>query len=240
MSPKTNIKCICWLIKWLWWSRCIGATKKKIKILTVHFSRMHHNAVHTFLSWSFVNCFVRIFINEILCAFFMILVLKWNSIHPSILLALQPWVSLGLLDNQSPLLPILRLLCPLSYLHCPQICYNIQFPGLFRQQWFPILPRLVVRFLDRLIFYGVGLLAPRPTPNLEDQGIPFRQGVVTLDLSGMGGPTSSICYCQHSSQDHVTTQAPPLRQIRNTFDGEWNSISTLFRNFWCSACFRFI
>jgi len=39
-----------------------------------------------------------------------------NIVHPSILLALQPWVSLGLLDNQSPLLPILRLLCPLSYL----------------------------------------------------------------------------------------------------------------------------
>ena len=36
--------------------------------------------------------------------------------------------------------------------------------------------------------------------------------VITLDLSGMGGPTSSICYCQHSSQDHVTTQAPPLHQ----------------------------
>jgi len=33
----------------------------------------------------------------------------------------------------------------------------------------------------------------------------------------MGGPTSSICYRQHSSQDHVTTQAPPLRQSRDTF-----------------------
>jgi hypothetical protein len=28
----------------------------------------------------------------------------------------------------------------------------------------------------------------------------------------MGGPTSSISYRQHSSWDHVTTQAPPLRQ----------------------------
>ena len=37
-----------------------------------------------------------------------------ENVNPSILLALQPWVSLGLLDNQSPLLPILRLLCPLS------------------------------------------------------------------------------------------------------------------------------
>ena len=42
---------------------------------------------------------------------------------------------------------------------------------------------------------------------------------ITLDLSGMGSPTSSICYRQHSSQDHVTTQAPPLRQSRDTFRG---------------------
>jgi hypothetical protein len=28
----------------------------------------------------------------------------------------------------------------------------------------------------------------------------------------MGGHTSSIRYRQHSSWDHVTTQAPPLRQ----------------------------
>jgi hypothetical protein len=33
----------------------------------------------------------------------------------------------------------------------------------------------------------------------------------------MGGPTSSIRYRQHSSWDHVTTQAPPLRQSRDTF-----------------------
>jgi hypothetical protein len=35
----------------------------------------------------------------------------------------------------------------------------------------------------------------------------------------MGGPTSSIHYRQHSSWDHVTTQAPPLRQSRGTFGG---------------------
>jgi hypothetical protein len=35
----------------------------------------------------------------------------------------------------------------------------------------------------------------------------------------MGGPTSSIGYRQHSSWDHVTTQAPPLRQSRDTFGG---------------------
>jgi hypothetical protein len=35
----------------------------------------------------------------------------------------------------------------------------------------------------------------------------------------MGGPTSSICDRQPSSWDHVTTQAPPLRQSRDTFGG---------------------
>jgi hypothetical protein len=35
----------------------------------------------------------------------------------------------------------------------------------------------------------------------------------------MGGRTGSIRYRQHSSWDHVTTQAPPLRQSRDTFGG---------------------
>ena len=37
---------------------------------------------------------------------------------------------------------------------------------------------------------GEALLAPRPTPNLEGQDIPFSLGI-TFDLSGMGDPTSS-------------------------------------------------
>jgi hypothetical protein len=72
----------------------------------------------------------------------------------------------------------------------------------------------------------VGLLAPRQTPNLEGQGIPF-VWVITLYLSDMGGPTSSIRYRQHSSWDHVTTQAPPLRQSRDTFGGHQLAYGTL-------------
>jgi hypothetical protein len=49
-------------------------------------------------------------------------------------LALQPWVSLGLVYNQSP-------------------------PG--------------VRFLNKMIFYRMMLLATCPTPILEDQGVPL-------------------------------------------------------------------
>jgi hypothetical protein len=51
-------------------------------------------------------------------------------------------------------------------------------------------PRLIIWFLNNLVFYGVRLLASRPTPNLEDQSIPIRLAP-TLDLSGMGDPTSS-------------------------------------------------
>jgi hypothetical protein len=38
-------------------------------------------------------------------------------------------------------------------------------------------------------------------------------------MSGMGGPTGSICYRLYSSRDYVTTQAPSLRQSRDTFGG---------------------
>ena len=48
--------------------------------------------------------------------------------------------------------------------------------------------------------------------------------VITLDLSGMGDPTSSLRYHQHSSQDHVTNQAPPLLQSRDTFGGDSTKI----------------
>jgi hypothetical protein len=43
---------------------------------------------------------------------------------------------------------------------------------------------------EQFNFYGVRLLASRPTPNLEDQGIPLRLAP-TLYLSGIGDPTSS-------------------------------------------------
>ena len=42
--------------------------------------------------------------------------------------------------------------------------------------------------------------------------------VITLDLSGMEEPTSSIHYGQHSrDHDHMTTHVPPLHQNRDTF-----------------------
>jgi hypothetical protein len=43
---------------------------------------------------------------------------------------------------------------------------------------------------EQFNFYGVRLLVSRPTPNLEDQGIPL-VWPLPLDLSCMGAPTSS-------------------------------------------------
>jgi hypothetical protein len=44
---------------------------------------------------------------------------------------------------------------------------------------------------EQFSFYGVRMLVPRPTPNLEDQGIPLHLALLALDVSGMGVPTSS-------------------------------------------------
>jgi hypothetical protein len=86
--------------------------------------------------------------------------------------ALQPWVSLGLLYNQSPLLSIPYILFPFFHLHLLQITLIVvPYPLLGP---FPICsayPMLVVRFLNKITFYRMGLLAPCPTPILEDQGV---------------------------------------------------------------------
>jgi hypothetical protein len=113
------------------------------------------------------------------------------SIHPSILSSLQPWVSLGLLNSQSPFLSVFLLLHPLLYL--------IRFPNLFRQRLFLILPRLTVGFRNKL-FLLCGVVSHTPNPQPGGPGYPFSSGVITLDLSGMGDPTSSIRYRQHSSR----------------------------------------
>jgi hypothetical protein len=64
-------------------------------------------------------------------------------------------------------------------------------------------------------------LTPNPQPG--GPGYPSFVWVITLDLFGMGGPTSSIRYRQHSSRDHTNIQAPPLHQIRNTFGGKFKT-----------------
>jgi hypothetical protein len=70
-------------------------------------------------------------------------------------LARQPWMSLGLFDNQSTLFP-----------------------------------RLVVRFLNNILFTGWGCL-PHAQPPTWRARVPLLVWTLLFYLSGMGGPTSS-------------------------------------------------
>jgi hypothetical protein len=70
-------------------------------------------------------------------------------------MALRPAVGFGLSNNILPFFPICHQLCPSS----------LNLYSFF----------LCSTFVT-IIFYCVGLLAPRQTPNMEDQGIPFCLG----------------------------------------------------------------
>jgi hypothetical protein len=110
-------------------------------------------------------------------------------------LALQPTVGFGLSNKILPFIPIRHQLSPSSL-----------NPSSF----------FLCSTFVTIGFYCVGLLAPRQTPTWRTR-VSLFVGVITLDLSGMGGPTSSIRHSQHSSWDHVTTQAPPLRHVASIF-----------------------
>jgi hypothetical protein len=56
----------------------------------------------------------------------------------------------------------------------------------------------------------VRLLASRPTPNLEDQGIPFHLAPTPWPVQHGCDPTS-ICYRRHSSQGLRSPQTQPPR-----------------------------
>jgi len=73
-------------------------------------------------------------------------------------------------------------------------------------------------FSTNISFYGVRLSASRPTPNLEDQSIPFCLGHHLWPVWHVT-PYEQCHFRQDGSQDHLTTQAPPLRQSRDTFGG---------------------
>jgi len=80
------------------------------------------------------------------------------------------------------------------------------------------------------MFYGLGLSAPCPTPNLKHQNIPLCLGH-HFDLSGMI-PYQFLHYHQHSSQDHLTMHVPPLHQSR-----EGNSYLQEYVTIWlCNVC----
>ena len=74
---------------------------------------------------------------------------------------------------------------------------------------------LVFEFRVINVSFTKGVVAPRPTPKLEDQGISFSLG---YQLSGMGVPASSYTTAR-IALGVMTKEAPPLRQSTNTFGG---------------------
>ena len=145
----------------------------------------------------------------------------------SILSALQPWVSFGLLNNQSPLLSIFHLLHPLLNLHYFQVSCNMVLTLLPLSNPLSKLlsstslsqPSEADCWVSEQIIFTVWSCQPHAQPPTWRTRLSLFVWVITLDLSDMGGPTSSICYHQHSFRFHMTTQAPLLRQSRDTFEG---------------------
>jgi hypothetical protein len=93
------------------------------------------------------------------------------------------WGSFSLLNNQPPFLSmwwfgrvVCRLFTDLAVAPIPEFCTKpIIKCSVSRFELGPDShPRLIIWFLNNLVFMVWGLLASRPTPNLEDQGIPLR------------------------------------------------------------------
>jgi hypothetical protein len=72
-------------------------------------------------------------------------------------------------------------------------------------------------FKSFCFFMGL-VAASRPTPNLEDHGIRLCPGHY-LWPAWKGRPYQQLSYRQHSSQEHLTVQAPQLCQSIDTFPG---------------------
>jgi hypothetical protein len=81
------------------------------------------------------------------------------------------------------------------------------------------LARLLLGFVSMIIFTVWGR-QPHAQPPTWRTSTLLLVWVITFDLSGKGDPASTLRYRRHSSQGHLTTLAPPLRQGRDTFGGE--------------------
>jgi hypothetical protein len=71
--------------------------------------------------------------------------------YPSFLSALQPWVGLGFLNNQTSLLSVFRLLYSL-YLRYFQVCYNVIHPSISEEVFLSSHP---INSLPSIIFLGI-------------------------------------------------------------------------------------
>jgi len=109
---------------------------------------------------------------------------------------------------------------------CPGINIVVTFQFAIVKSGFHLLSSISVShpseadcWVSEQIIFTVWSYQPHAQPPTWSSRVSHFVWVITLDLSIMGGPTSSIRYRQHSPRAHMTTQAPPLRQSRDTFGG---------------------
>jgi hypothetical protein len=76
------------------------------------------------------------------------------------------------------------------------------------------------RFPNGMSFYRNEVVSLMPQPPTWRTRVSLLVWPIASDPSGMGGPTGNICYRRHGSQAHLGTQAPPLRQSRDTSGGK--------------------
>jgi hypothetical protein len=121
----------------------------------------------------------------------------------------QPKVGLGLLKQMSPVTSIMGSCQPISTAQLPCIFLHQSFfiASCHGQDVCPA--SFPLGFVS--VFLRDGAVLPHTQPPT------WRTRIITLDLSTTGGPTSSTHYRQHSFRNHITTQALPLHQSRDTF-----------------------
>jgi hypothetical protein len=78
---------------------------------------------------------------------------------------------------------------------------------------------LIQSFLTIYVFNKDEVVSLMPQPPTWRTKVSFLVWPITFDSSNMGGPTGNICYRRHGSEVHLGTQAPPLRQSRDTSGG---------------------
>jgi hypothetical protein len=128
-------------------SQVLGSSLRMVPVWTeTRRSECHNCNFNYFIIWDFI--LLRASVGTIKSSQTQILLLLLP-------LALQPTVGFGLSNNILPFFPICHQLSP-SPLH----------PSSF----------FLCSTFVTISFYCVGMLAPRQTPNLEDQGIPFCLG----------------------------------------------------------------
>ena len=127
----------------------------------------------------------------------------------------NPWRIISLFHNCPLLFSVLRLTSTIPY-----TCKSLIMLGCLRY-FHPV--SSYRRFSRHIFFTGWGCQPHGQPPNWRTRVSHLDWGH-HLDLSDMGGPTSSHTTASIALQNHSTMQAPPLRQSTDTFRGRQRGV----------------